>query len=154
MTQVASFESFASPLIQLVVIHALSDKPIYYGGISAPHTKEDNSHLYEYVLYAALDSLQMMEKPTEMFLKTIDRFGDMSVSAFVTSSQFRFLLLHSYAFPTDILRQYFQEIYCAFATIRLGFMSSKLDYFPEFLRHRFDSVVHHLTRKYLQSHST
>jgi len=95
------------------VIVGLRDNPIFEMEFQAKGEKrEDNGrYLNQFVAHAALDlvDLHAQQNPS-MYLKAIDNFNQWNVSAFVTASKLRFLMLHNVK-NDDGIKTFFQEIY-------------------------------------------
>mmetsp|Transcript_39982 Transcript_39982/g.76474 ORF Transcript_39982/g.76474 Transcript_39982/m.76474 type:complete len:137 (-) Transcript_39982:222-632(-) len=78
---------------------------------SGSKQQDDSSHLHQFILHAALDSIDdRIWDTSSMQLKVVDKFNDMLVSAFVTASRMRLMLLHD-ARNEDGIKAFFQEVY-------------------------------------------
>uniref|UniRef100_A0A0N5AHU3 Trafficking protein particle complex subunit 2 n=1 Tax=Syphacia muris TaxID=451379 RepID=A0A0N5AHU3_9BILA len=97
------------------VIVGHNDQPLFEMEFPVVDSKKkrepDTRHLNQFIAHASLDIVdeQIITSP-QMYFKIIDKFNEWFVSAFVTASRIRFVMLHSQKNDEGI-RQFFQEIY-------------------------------------------
>lgn len=101
------------------VIVGQQDHPIYEVDLTGPK-EQQAQYLHQFVLHAALDAVdEAMWATKELFLKTVDRFNNLFVSAFVTPGGARLLLLHD-GRGDDGVRAFFGEVYELYLRVMLN----------------------------------
>ena len=69
-------------------IIAKGDIPIYEASLSAGSTEGKQEDLIQFVAHAALDCVdQKVWTTTSMYLKQVDKFNDIHISAYVTAGR-------------------------------------------------------------------
>ncbi|EGD81030.1 hypothetical protein PTSG_10973 [Salpingoeca rosetta] len=98
------------------VIVSANDKPLYEQsfGNAAPaqdDKRDESKHLHQFIAHSALDAVdQQLWKSKDMYLKVVDRFNEWMVSAYVTPSKTRFLLVHDMK-ADDVIKGFFQDVH-------------------------------------------
>jgi hypothetical protein len=74
--------------------------------------------------HASLDFLdeKLSSKSTNLYYPNIDRFNEWSISAFVTPSYLRFIVLHDFR-NDDGLKQFCQDVYESYIKVKLNNMN-------------------------------
>jgi hypothetical protein len=77
--------------------------------------------LVQFILHASLDSVeQRVWQSAGMMFKSVDKFNDVHISAFVTAGHTKFLLLHDPHKDEMLIKAFFYEVYELYIKIMLN----------------------------------
>jgi trafficking protein particle complex subunit 2 len=98
--------------IHVFVIVGCNDHPVYEVELTSfSQKKEGTAHLNQLIVHSALDVVdEVMWNGNAMYLRAVDRFKDVLVSAYITAGRTRFMLLHD-ARNEDAIKNFFQEVH-------------------------------------------
>lgn len=100
-----------------------SKEPLYK--MEMRSRKEESAHVDEFLLHSALDVVdELMWTTPAMALKVVDKFNDQLVSAFVTPSSVKFLLLHETR-NDDTIRAFFHEVHELYLKVRQSIVAHR-----------------------------
>ncbi|KAJ2081959.1 TRAPP subunit [Coemansia sp. RSA 988] len=121
-----------------------TDSPLYEAEFGV--NRSENKHLHQFVVHAALDLVEdALFLTNACYLKTVDKYNDWNVSAYVTPSNVRLMLLHE-AKSEDAIRSFFTDCHELY-------MKTLMNPFYEpnstILSQAFDTKINTLAKKYL-----
>ena len=88
-----------------------ADTPIYEAEFINSQRREDNSHLNQFIIHAALDMVDDSVWGTQsMLFKAVDKFNDYIISSFVTAGHVKLMLLHDVR-NEDGIRSFFHDVH-------------------------------------------
>lgn len=69
-------------------------------------------HVVQMIANASLDNIEdVMRRENAMYLKSVDKFNEWTVSAFVTPGNVKFVLLHDQAKNDEGIRAFFHDVW-------------------------------------------
>lgn len=93
------------------VIVGRDDKPLFEADYNLRQTHQNDRYLNQFIAHSALDLVEdQMWKSYNSYFKSIDRFNEFFVSAFVTASAIKFIMVHDVK-NDDGIRHFFNDIY-------------------------------------------
>ncbi|CDH53446.1 trafficking protein particle complex subunit 2 [Lichtheimia corymbifera JMRC:FSU:9682] len=141
--------------IYYFAIVGATDNPIYETDIIPSsrssslleHNKrDDHKHLNQFIAHAALDVVEEVQWGTQaMYLKSVDRFNEQYVSAFVTANNVKFMLLHDQK-SEDSIRNFFNDVYELYIKILMNPFYEKNS---PIANPQFDNRVKMIARRFL-----
>lgn len=121
-------------------------EPLFEADIGAGN--DELSYLHQFILHSSLDMLQStMWTNSSTFLRVIDRFNALQISAYVTPGGMTLLLLHN-GKPEDAVRAFFTEAHDTYAKHMLNPFST---YDAPIISPHFDLNIRQLARKHLST---
>ena len=82
--------------------------------------KDEHKHMSQFVLHAALDLVDEKVWSTgSKYLKVVDRFANLYISAFVSPGHVRFMLLHDKK-DEDSIKSFFNDVYELYLRVLLN----------------------------------
>jgi len=100
------------PMRQHFCVIGKGDVPLFQlslSGVASAAAKED---LVQFLLHASLDAVEQRQwQSGTMMFKSVDKFNDVHISAFVTAGHTKFLLLHDPHKDELPIKAFFYEVY-------------------------------------------
>ena len=101
------------------------DVPLYEVHLSPPppHSARPSGkdELVQFILHASLDSVDAkLWQTSSMYLRNVDRFNDLMISALITPGHLRLLLLHDQRTDEALLRAFFFDAYELYVRLTLN----------------------------------
>lgn len=110
----------AAPVLTFVIVGG-KDQPLYEVDFTGPK-EQQTQYLHQFVLHASLDAVDeavWSKESKDLHLKTVDRFNNLFVTAYVTPGNARFLLLHD-GKNDDSIRSFFTEVHDLYLRVMLN----------------------------------
>jgi hypothetical protein len=105
------------------VIVGTLDNPLFeaeFGTFQKDPIGQDNKHINQFVIHAALDIVdELIWTTNSLYLKVVDRFNELNVSAYVLPSGARFMLLHEQN-GNDNIKHFFQDCHELYIKVTCG----------------------------------
>lgn len=100
--------STRTAFINVFMIIGENDAPLLFLDLSSDGVRDDSPHLDEFIIHSSLDAVDaLISHTSDSFLRTVDKFNDFSVTAFVGSGDIKMAMLHKTTHEESI-RLFFQ----------------------------------------------
>eukprot|EP00993_Chasmostoma_nieuportense_P006073 NODE_6687_length_509_cov_15.680628_g6521_i0.p2 GENE.NODE_6687_length_509_cov_15.680628_g6521_i0~~NODE_6687_length_509_cov_15.680628_g6521_i0.p2 ORF type:complete len:135 (-),score=46.53 NODE_6687_length_509_cov_15.680628_g6521_i0:51-455(-) len=97
-----------------------NDNPIYETELIDQKLSSEKAQLKQFILHAALDPVEeLMWGTTNFYLKTVDRFNDFFITAYVTPGYIKFLLMQDFR-QEDNTKTFFNDVYELYLKVLLN----------------------------------
>ncbi|CAM9354462.1 unnamed protein product [Choristocarpus tenellus] len=114
------------------------------GGLA--RVPEESAHLNQFIIHSALDMVDRKQWATPAtHLKSVDRFNDQIVSAFLTAGGIKFMLLHDVTRSDESVRSFFSDVHEIYVKL---LMNPFYIYDSPIFSLAFDQRVKGLAQKY------
>lgn len=108
--------------------------------------KKEITYLHELISFASLDCIDNVEYSNNgMFLKTVDKFNEYTVTAFITAGKMKFIMLHE-GKNEDSIKSFFYDVYECYCKV---LMNPFVDKNSKIFSLSFDNKVKQSFKKYI-----
>lgn len=129
-----------------MIIGCSKSEPLYEAEFGPGSSGDDMAYLHQFILHSSLDMIQsVMWSNGSTFLRTVDRFNSLLVSAYATPGGAILLLLHQ-GKAEDAVRQFFTEAHDLYTKYMLNPFAS---FDAPITSPQFDALIRQTAKKLL-----
>lgn len=105
----------------LAIVPSNSDEPVYLKDLRGDEsTDTESSHLFQFVLHASLDMVEEKQwQNPGLYLGTVENFRDNAVTAWISASGVKILLLHR-AYPEQTVKNFLKAVHAVWVKTALN----------------------------------
>ena len=128
------------------IIVGTKDNPLFNANFIKNADLNKDPTLNEFIIYAALDQVdELLRTQSSANFKVVDRHGDWYVSAFITNSSYKFMLLHDVK-NDEAVKSFFLEAFEAFCKV---LMNPFYEFDTKIKNKAFGAKIEQLAKRFL-----